>query len=734
MILTFGDHGSTFDGSHGGGSKEELEAGLFTYTKKKFTFREFKYPENLPEKKQKLLEILEAVMDINFLNRDKFNQLDIVSTMSAIFNLPIPFCNQGLIIPEVLHYDGNVADSLYELFVEFIHNYAQVLTYVDAYIAKYNQMKTQKKILENKLEVLKEKISDIMNDSKQILKIESDYVEGKEMTEEDKVRYINFVGDMFKVMKEVRITLEDNAYAFDKRRYYFDRGSIYCSYIIRIMVTVCVIFIILLLSVSIKREDNELFSHFLTKGYPTLLLLVLFVILLFNMDHLVFLFTIVFGIYIWCTVSLGRLCWKYRNTIRELADTKLGLISTLICSGILLFFWIFSLFAGDDHQPLYRTLLYTLSGINIVLLFIAKERSIHLLLFFIFLLVFNIFYEIGYVSKYAFISDSYFACSIVPSFVFLGFGFYLILRKISNEIYFKVKLTLVSLFLFNMTAMLYYQTKELYEDAIKNNYFAGVVVPRTVFALCVLQMIYLFVSLYFKQILWKKFPPKKDRIFAFFTLLLIATFPSYLMIIGPYQPIYPLLFTIMSCGLKYGLKKIGLRNTLHFIFYTVLLVLYFFFMSGHEFSYVPLRFERIYVGFPSFKIFINPFIVFFEATGLFTYMLAILPLLTITFLSDYCQVEQGSSDTPMEAAIGARELKGFVIKESNDRSLEATIARNYLMVLFIFEMLQNGMTGYMLGHFLIDFIRVSPYDFTLRFLDWYVYILVIVFELVIEKI
>jgi hypothetical protein len=34
LVLIFGDHGSRRDGSHSRGSKEELEAGLFTYIRR----------------------------------------------------------------------------------------------------------------------------------------------------------------------------------------------------------------------------------------------------------------------------------------------------------------------------------------------------------------------------------------------------------------------------------------------------------------------------------------------------------------------------------------------------------------------------------------------------------------------------------------------------------------------------------------------------------------------------
>jgi GPI ethanolamine phosphate transferase 3 subunit O len=86
IVLIFGDHGMTSDGNHGGGTIEEVSAGLFAHATPScggFLLRENSHnqgEEDVPS----------------------IHQIDLVPTLSFLLGIPIPFANLGRVVPSLL--------------------------------------------------------------------------------------------------------------------------------------------------------------------------------------------------------------------------------------------------------------------------------------------------------------------------------------------------------------------------------------------------------------------------------------------------------------------------------------------------------------------------------------------------------------------------------------------------------------------------------------------------------
>ncbi|KAG7728759.1 hypothetical protein KL933_001992 [Ogataea haglerorum] len=114
LLVVFGDHGMDYTGNHGGESKDELEAALFMYSKRKNFGR-----------------LAEEYYDVAELgnNYRSVNQIDIVPTISLLMGLPIPYNNLGSPIEEAfIGPDGKDQHQLAKvnfLTCQQIHRYRQ---------------------------------------------------------------------------------------------------------------------------------------------------------------------------------------------------------------------------------------------------------------------------------------------------------------------------------------------------------------------------------------------------------------------------------------------------------------------------------------------------------------------------------------------------------------------------------------------------------------------------------
>lgn len=100
LLLVIGDHGMTEEGNHGGATDNEIQTGLFAYSKQKFN--------NFSLKKRTVL-----------------TQIDVVPTISVLLGVPIPFNNLGTIIPELFKDKEKIELSLY-LNAQQVSQYLQV--------------------------------------------------------------------------------------------------------------------------------------------------------------------------------------------------------------------------------------------------------------------------------------------------------------------------------------------------------------------------------------------------------------------------------------------------------------------------------------------------------------------------------------------------------------------------------------------------------------------------------
>lgn len=132
LVVVMGDHGMDAKGDHGGDSLQEMNAGLFFYSKTPFL---------APESSKTLLVALDHIAalhpqgDYDIFTRMKgdrtLQQIDLVPTLSALMGLGIPFGNLGTLIPEFFLNHGDYSYSL--LLEEMAKNAKQVADYLDVY-------------------------------------------------------------------------------------------------------------------------------------------------------------------------------------------------------------------------------------------------------------------------------------------------------------------------------------------------------------------------------------------------------------------------------------------------------------------------------------------------------------------------------------------------------------------------------------------------------------------------
>ncbi|XP_074096564.1 phosphatidylinositol glycan anchor biosynthesis class O [Cotesia typhae] len=110
IFFVIGDHGMTDTGDHGGDSDNEIEAGLFIYSKS---------PLQNPIEGQ---------------SRKTINQIDIVPTLALILGIPIPFSNIGSLISDALPVVSKTSDVSHTLHALW-RNVYQTKKYIDTYSA-----------------------------------------------------------------------------------------------------------------------------------------------------------------------------------------------------------------------------------------------------------------------------------------------------------------------------------------------------------------------------------------------------------------------------------------------------------------------------------------------------------------------------------------------------------------------------------------------------------------------
>lgn len=115
LFLVMGDHGMDHTGNHGGDSKDELESALFFYSKKpEFMFH---FDDSKSLNNYNMSNLGESYKSIN--------QIDLVSTLSLLMGLPVPFNNLGWPIEEFFE-NGDEKETVTKIMIN------QLLTYKEA--------------------------------------------------------------------------------------------------------------------------------------------------------------------------------------------------------------------------------------------------------------------------------------------------------------------------------------------------------------------------------------------------------------------------------------------------------------------------------------------------------------------------------------------------------------------------------------------------------------------------
>ncbi|KAJ2722960.1 mannose-ethanolamine phosphotransferase gpi13 [Coemansia sp. Benny D115] len=163
VLYVFGDHGMDPKGDHGGDSPREVDAALWVYSNTKWTGTEAQQrTDRVLEATAKILDGLPlgAGLDDDLRKGWWFNthlsedygkkngvpvvkppkmrsvpQIDLVSTLSLVLGLHVPFNNLGAVIPELFAADTSSTNSEWGLLRALRLNAAQVIRYLETYMA-----------------------------------------------------------------------------------------------------------------------------------------------------------------------------------------------------------------------------------------------------------------------------------------------------------------------------------------------------------------------------------------------------------------------------------------------------------------------------------------------------------------------------------------------------------------------------------------------------------------------
>ena len=128
LLIVCSDHGMTESGNHGGSSLDEIESVLFLFSKKQF-------PSSSPPIQNK--QVLEqARKEIKNNQVKTVEQIDLVSTVSILMGVPIPFGNLGTVIKEVLDHCFSADPQLTQTAIQY--NSEQIIQYLTVYFTNYS--------------------------------------------------------------------------------------------------------------------------------------------------------------------------------------------------------------------------------------------------------------------------------------------------------------------------------------------------------------------------------------------------------------------------------------------------------------------------------------------------------------------------------------------------------------------------------------------------------------------
>ncbi len=740
LILAFGDHGALRKGGHGGGTKEELEAGLFAHSGKGFTFRAFAATERLGRKEQYLFSVVQSKVNMSFLNRDTFCQIDIVPTMATIFNIPIPYGNLGVVVPELLHYpDCGVVGCFYELFMAHVVNYLQVANYVSEFVRISGELPEQKDRLEDTFIALKNNIVSVLDRySRFAAPLEQSFLRGNRagvLSESERSQYVSLVGDMFIGMQKMREELEHNSPLFKSQWNSLNTIYMYSNVVIASIVILIMVCGALVLYLADRTELGDFLASPLASGYTVLILVVLFAgTLCFSpvMNDLSLVLT-----YIATAVllfSMLRLCMKRWCLLRTLLSTKEEHISATLTAALVLIQSVAYTTLIMEAQE--RSLTFSLhTGLALLLILLVYKGLCNITTAAV---MASTVLVVRFASEFPTmeVAQNFAICSAAPSAIMLVAGLFWTERNCLRSV---VRATarrgFQILFTVSFIGMLYYQYRELDGEALKWNRFNYIVLPRAVYAINIIQVAYLFFAgCRCRPTFWLDDPPKQSRVYAFFTLLLLSILPSSLMIFGPYQPVLFLGLFVVLYATNFCLRRTGEANSVfQYVLYSMVAQMMFH-TTGHVLDFVSPKVQRTFVGFPEFNTAVSFTIAFLDSVGVFTFTTMMTPILTLEGSEDAQRkyYDQITPSRDLEQSSPQKESSAATAGAENHVA-EAAVAKNLIAILIHSEATHTAVTRFLAANFDRMFFEASHPEFTLRFFSWYEYILVLFILFVIGK-
>jgi len=738
LILAFGDHGVMRKGGHGGGTKEELEAGFFAFTHKDFTFRKWEnllksdLIENYKEKYLIKLIITDLKFD-SILNRKEFSQIDLVPTMSAIFNIPIPYSNLGIIIPELLNYNNYAPlQCVFELLIEYTINFLQVWNYVNHFNKISGEMSKQTYEINTFYKGIYKEINKTFQKYKEINQIEKEFLKNNTLQTislENQQKISDFVTNTNSIILRIKSELKQNSQKFKSQWTSINSVFMYSS--IFLGISIILILVVIVIAFSFENIVELAISEFknltfINNGYYLLGIMGFFAItlLISSMENLWL--CILYGI-TGLTIFSGFKIVK--QIYRKIWENKINFQGKIaIFMALLLIFgqiYGYTTFIMTSQEKIVYYLA-NLAIIFFILLTIIAQNS-NKFKTICYAIIISFIYK--FTSEFSYFQEVYTKnftlCSVIPSlFIFLLAEYSIILKNTNYAMKIYIRAIYAILFMFSFTGVMFYQSKEV-DGMLKFNNFTYITLPRLVYLINLIQLIYLFIGLFIPGLIWKTNMniSQNIKLSTYFAMILTSFMPSLLMIYGPYQQILFLGYFIMIYFSNYIFKQINIGNTLfQYIFYSFLSQ-NMFHVTGHVLDFMLPKVERTFVGFPEFNTFISFGIALLDSVGSYSFIILLIPILT--------NEHEKENEFTYLNNIEERQLTPQKLNDIKNPELQ--ISRNYFIILLHFEMIHMGITRFLVANFEKLFFEVARTEFTFRFIDWYIYLAITGCEFIISK-
>eukprot|EP00831_Metopus_contortus_P011670 TRINITY_DN14656_c0_g1_i2.p1 TRINITY_DN14656_c0_g1~~TRINITY_DN14656_c0_g1_i2.p1 ORF type:complete len:891 (+),score=70.53 TRINITY_DN14656_c0_g1_i2:3-2675(+) len=617
LLLVFGDHGSrSRDGFHGGGSQEELESGMFAYSKSGFTFRKYLYPERLDDYEQKLFQLIKEEIDISEVNGEVFDQIGIVPTTASIFDVPIPYSNLGVIIPELMNY-GNckILECFYFLFFDHIINFLQIKLYVEEFVELNGNLHWQLQSLNKLFESIQPQIEFVKNSASQFI------MEEKNLTWplSNETKYKEVFKGIFQVILSLRQALNKNWKLFSMQwsteNYSYRLGSIILQFIgIAILSLVC-------FSLYFKSLNNEVNLNFnTTLHWLFWCLLIVGLGLSFGVSPLFFIGLLllsfaIFGYLIFINLRLLLPIWRTCSSVFKFQDSLpvLSCIFLLALQAAIYSTRFFKNFVkiSDFFCP------STIVVISILLFRKKEARRWDILGIMAGILLGLRRFDTEKIVSF----DIWILSPLIPGILFLLSGFYLGRKKMDPNVRPVVKIGLLVLYILGFFSQMVYHYAE-WDQLMMKTYTISIIIPRSIYLLMILQFLYIFSCFLFPKLLWKEIPTSQAaRIGTRVVCMYLALIPALSIICSAYDMEIFCFILCTGYGLNYALREANLENSVIRYIFHAMLMLKMHFSSSHTLHIFGVTIARVFVGFPDFSLATNGPISFCEHTAMFSFSL-----------------------------------------------------------------------------------------------------------------